>query len=146
MQRLKLTWTGDTGGTIAQTSSTFRILFWIGIITWILTNFISYIPHFYIDEYGRPTESYFNVNLACQAAILVYAAFRTVLICKTRKHIREKYNIPEQQCNGCEDCCCSWWCSCCTVAQMARHTGDYKAYPAACCSETGMPPHAPSIV
>eukprot|EP01083_Nonionella_stella_P079463 218079_1 len=146
MHRLKLTWTADAGGTTAQTSSTFRILFWIGIITWILINFVPYLPRFFLDEYGQPTDAYFNVNFLCQAVVLVYAIYKTVLICKTRKYIREQYGIPEQQCHGCEDCCCSWWCSCCTLSQMARHTGDYDAYAGVCCNETGLPPHAPSIV
>ena len=115
MHRLKLTWTADAGGTTSQTSSTFRILFWIGIITWILINFVPYLPRFFLDEYGQPTDAYYNVNFLCQAVVLVYAIYKTVLICKTRKYIREQYGIPEQQCHGCEDCChgglwCLCWC------------------------------------
>ena len=34
-----------------------------------------------------------------------------------------------------------FWCSCCTVAQMARHTADYETYAARCCSDTGLPPN-----
>lgn len=79
-------------------------------------------------------------------ADIVFCAFVIFLVAKTRKHIREKYSIPEKQCKGCEDYCCSLWCTCCTVAQMARHTADYETYAGLCCSETGIPPHAPSIV
>jgi hypothetical protein len=39
-----------------------------------------------------------------------------------------------------------YWCNCCTVAQMARHTGDYEAHGARCCSETGLPPSASNDV
>jgi hypothetical protein len=35
------------------------------------------------------------------------------------------------------------WCSCCTVAQVARHTGNYEDYPASCFTETGLSPGAP---
>lgn len=77
---------------------------------------------------------------------IVFCAFLIFLVAKTRKHIREKYSIPEKQCKGCEDYCCSLWCTCCTVAQMARHTADYETYAGLCCSETGIPPRAPSIV
>jgi hypothetical protein len=35
------------------------------------------------------------------------------------------------------------WCSCCTVAQVARHTGNYEDYPASCFTETGLSSGAP---
>jgi len=41
---------------------------------------------------------------------------------KTRAHVRANDNIPEEQCHGCEDLCCALFCSCCTVAQLDRHT------------------------
>ena len=146
MHRLKLTWSADTGGTAAQTTSTFRILLIIGVVTWILLQTLPFLPLAFIDEYGKPTDGYFRANVLIRVLILAYVVFKVTLICKTRRHIRETYSIPEQQCHGCEDCCCSYWCSCCTIAQMARHTGDYETYRGDCCSETGMPSHAPSIV
>jgi hypothetical protein len=57
---------------------------------------------------------------------------------KTRAYIRNKYAIPEMYCSGCDDCCLSFWCGCCTTAQMLRHTADYNANKADCCSETGL--------
>jgi len=77
--------------------------------------------------------------------ILSFVVFMIYLIAKTRKHIRSKYGIPEQSCQGCEDVCCALWCHCCTVAQMGRHTADYDTYAALCCSENGQPPHVPSV-
>ena len=43
-----------------------------------------------------------------------------------RYTIRKKYNIPEECCtctgvDGLEDCCCAYWCMCCTLSQVARH-------------------------
>jgi len=35
-----------------------------------------------------------------------------------RMKIREKFMIPG---NGCEDCLCHWFCTCCAIAQEARH-------------------------
>lgn len=32
------------------------------------------------------------------------------------------------------------------VSQIARHTGDYENYPSLCCSNTGLPDHAPMVV
>lgn len=65
---------------------------------------------------------------------------------KTRENVRAKYSIPEEKCQGCEDLCCSVFCSCCVVAQLARHTGDYETYKGSACSETGHAAHTPSIV
>lgn len=145
MTRLKLTWLGNEGS-VSQTASTFRILLWI-TIAFIVTRILQYFPlFFFTDEYGSLTNMGYVVYNTCTFLILSFFIFFIALTCKTRKHIRNKYNIPEQSCHGCEDCCCAYWCSCCTVAQMARHTGDYESYAGRCCSETGMPPHAPSIV
>jgi hypothetical protein len=37
-------------------------------------------------------------------------------------------------------------CTCCTVAQMARHTGEYEAYPHVFFSTSGHPPGTPLTV
>jgi Cys-rich protein (TIGR01571 family) len=70
---------------------------------------------------------------------LAFSLYLLVATCRTRASIRERYAIPEQSCQGCEDCCCSYWCNCCTIAQMMRHTADYDTYDAQCCTETGLP-------
>lgn len=77
---------------------------------------------------------------------IAFGLFILLSTCKTRAYIRRKYNIPETSCDGCEDCCCAFWCGCCTVTQMARHTADYNTYHAFCCSETGLNDSAPHIV
>jgi Cys-rich protein (TIGR01571 family) len=66
-----------------------------------------------------------------------------LILVKVRIQVREKYGIPARE-N--EDCCCSLFCPCFVAAQMLRHTTDYDTYPSTCCTETGIPPHAPSIV
>jgi PLAC8 family len=75
--------------------------------------------------------------------------FGTVLILRNvRKSVRAKYAIPitVAACGECEDCCCSLFCPCFVAAQMLRHTTDYDTYPATCCTERGIPKHAPAIV
>jgi len=69
-----------------------------------------------------------------------------LVVMKTRAYIRRKYSIPENDCAGCEDCCCAFFCLPPTVCQMARHTADYETYRAVPCSETGLAPNAPTIV
>jgi hypothetical protein len=78
----------------------------------------------------------------------VYLAFTVVVLRNLRRHVRSKYSIPEgDSCpSGCEDVCCSMCCSCLVVGQMMRHTADYETYGARCCTDTGLPLHAPSIV
>lgn len=145
MHRLKLTWLGSEGS-IAQTTATFRILLMITIIYKTVDQILKWLPFAFLDEYRQPTGTYYAVAYSRPVLMIVFAIFTMILVYRTRKHIREKYSIPEQNCKGCEDCCCAYFCTCCTVAQMARHTADYETYAGLCCSETGMPPHAPSIV
>lgn len=75
--------------------------------------------------------------------LFVVCVYLFVLVLRTRYHIRQTYNIPEQCCGGCEDCCCAYWCGFCTVSQMARHTADYHTYQPHYCSETGLGERAP---
>ena len=81
---------------------------------------------------------------------LLFGLYTLIVMMKLRSYIRSRYRIPETTCHGCEDCCCVFWCGCCTVAQMARHTAKYEAISegicctSACCSPTGLPPSAES--
>jgi Cys-rich protein (TIGR01571 family) len=77
---------------------------------------------------------------------LTFYVFVLYCIIKTRARIRRVYDIDEKCCYGCEDCCYAYWCPCCTVAQMGRHTADYRTYKADCCSETGLSPRAPPTI
>jgi len=52
-----------------------------------------------------------------------YTVLRVALGMQARARVRMVDNIPESSCNGCEDCCCAFWCSCCTDIQILRHTG-----------------------
>ena len=64
---------------------------------------------------------------------MAYSIHCIVALCQTRRRLRTKDQIPES-CGGCEDCCVSYWCFRCAVAQMARHTNNYHDYPVSCCS------------
>ncbi|KAL7430702.1 hypothetical protein ACHAXH_004422 [Discostella pseudostelligera] len=39
---------------------------------------------------------------------------------------------------GWEDICCAFWCQCCVLGQMARHTVNYDERNALCCNEVGV--------
>ena len=69
----------------------------------------------------------------------LFYLYTLILLIKIRVAVRNRYKIPEQHCAGMEDCCCAFWCGCCTVAQVARQTADYDQSRAVCCSSTGLP-------
>ena len=81
-----------------------------------------------------------NVSNIFLFALTAWVIFISVAMICARKSMRELYNIPG---SCCEDFCCTYWCSCCVVMQMARHTHDLKEYPYSCCSSTGLGPNAP---
>jgi len=143
MTRLRLTWLGNEG-TLSQAQSPFKIMLGITIFYQAANLLLAFKAPLAVDENGMPV--YGSLFVGRYIFGLSFSLFLVILVCKTRTHIRSKYNIPEQSCNGCEDCCCAYWCGCCTIAQMARHTADYETYAGICCSDTGMPHHAPSIV
>ena len=141
MHRLKLTWYGMEGS-VAQTAATFRILLFISIAYNVVNQPLHWLPFLYFQY--KEDQSPFELLSGIIA--LTFSLFSCFVIANTRQYIRRKYHIPEGDCKGCEDCCCAFCCTCCAVAQMARHTADYETYDGLCCSETGLPPHAPEIV
>lgn len=104
--------------------------------------------YYYYDDDERcdpgTTSEIFN---ALQSIVrIAFFIFIVVLTMKARTYIRNKYNIPEQKCNGCEDCCCAFWCGPCVTCQMARHTADFHRHGAKCCTSTGLATGVPEVV
>ena len=80
-------------------------------------------------------------------ALTMLLFWKVYTTARTRRTVRERYQIPEVYCcSGCEDACCSMWCWCFTTAQMLRHTGEYETYSGVCCSSTGHQPGVPLVV
>ena len=79
---------------------------------------------------------------------LIFNIYFVVALTCARKHLRQRYNIPGTTCgdSALDDCCCVYWCGCCTVIQMHRHTHDEKVYPYDLTSKTGLPEGAPEMV
>jgi Cys-rich protein (TIGR01571 family) len=103
------------------------------------------------DEYGNAyynndittkNDTYKAINAVQSTLGAILGLFLLVLLIKTRGFIRQMSSIPG---NSFKDCCASFWCSCCTVTQMAFHTADYNAYSPACCSDTGLSGDAPPV-
>mmetsp|Transcript_2894 Transcript_2894/g.5781 ORF Transcript_2894/g.5781 Transcript_2894/m.5781 type:complete len:269 (+) Transcript_2894:148-954(+) len=144
--RLRLNWLGVRAN--PGDRSPFKVLLGITIFAMVWSQLISNLlkgcidPNTGLPIEGSPFWSIYSVNIAFSLALGVFSIY---VILKTRRYIRESSGIPEESCQGCEDCCCATWCGCCTVLQMARHTAEYETYAGQCCSETGLPVSAPQL-
>jgi Cys-rich protein (TIGR01571 family) len=140
MTRMQLTWLGEPGPFVA-TRSTFKV---------VLILLFSYIV--YSTSLELASLDYSSGNLpvfiivAKTIGSVLFSVWSIFSLCRTRQSVRERYSIAEERCAGCEDCCCAFWCTCCVVGQLSRHTGEYETYPAVCCTETGHPPGTPLCV
>lgn len=155
MTRMQLNWCGEQKGPAAA-SSTFKhvliiFLAYLGtreVLNAFMRANAPPLPDddsvtIEISEFSATWWVLYGLSWATE---IVFFLYMLVMVIRTRSLIRKKYAIPEDHCTGCEDCCCSWFCSCCAVSQMARHTADYDTYPASCCTTTGLPSNVPGIV
>jgi Cys-rich protein (TIGR01571 family) len=146
MTRMNLT---PYGTSWSRSPFKFMLLVFVGFLVIYYGIFLAMIVYAAQFPHGEvPNHSpYYSMMVTVKNCLHVaFSIYVVILICQTRAHVRRTYAIPEASCRGCEDCCCAYWCSCCTVAQMARHTADYRKYHAACCSETGLGDHAPPTI
>jgi Cys-rich protein (TIGR01571 family) len=142
MKRLNLRMSGREG-TNKQASRTFFIILLITVL------FHLFSSNFLLQHVSSKNCDKWFIQIYPWLISIVPSLFTVFVIClimRTRHHIRNRYNIPERNCVGCEDCCVSFFFPCCAVAQMSRHTADYDTYRALCCSNTGLPGGVPSIV
>ena len=58
------------------------------------------------------------LSLGQWLAWLLLCSVGTYVLMTVRKIIRQKDNIPAASCGDSEDCCCAFWCPCCTTIQM----------------------------
>lgn len=138
MHRLGLSWHGGEGKP-GQPNAAFRTLLWITIIYLVTREAMAWSFPYILSESGMLAMTY-----AFESWRLIYGVLVVCVVARARAKVRERYEIPNHNCGAVEDVCCSLWCTCCTVAQISRHTADYENYPALCCSETGLAPNAPA--
>jgi len=101
----------------------------------------------FFEEHERCHSVFKNefVTLFVNLFQLLVSIYFIIIACKTRKYIREKNQIPG---NDCEDLVCAWCCNCCTIGQMARHTADYDTEVDECFTFDGLqkkPPEAEAV-
>jgi len=137
MTRMHLNWKAEED-TEEESKSTFKIVSIVVGIYWLLKFLVGSDN----DNNGAsaPLINSPLLILSSQLIGFFFFVYTIVIITKTRKAIRHKYEIPETHCHGCEDFCCAFWCGNCSSAQMARQTEDNDAESAYCCTKTGITP------
>jgi len=143
MTRMRLTFLGEPGS-IESTKNTFKI---VAIL------FASYTIYSIAMEVAAPTPQNADdpkvdpiVSFLKAIGGVFFTLYVIYALMKTRQFVRSKHSIPEGRLGACEDLICSIACSCCAVAQMARHTGEYEKYSGKCFSARGLPETAPMNV
>lgn len=126
MTRLKLTWLADPGSP-EQVKKTFTILVVVGVVHWVIYQF-----------YGSAT----RLGPILTIPLIVLAIYLILISTKTRALLRIRDEIPADTCcepfTQCEDFWINCCCSCCSISQMMRHTGDYENGNEDWCSPTGL--------
>lgn len=142
MERMRFSWIGNR--TMSDRAlNTYRTVLILVVCYYIFNTALflamgQNVNYYYDIQDFNPT-----IVIAKNVGALLFTVWSVYALYKTRRNVREEFSIPEERCIGCEDCLCATFCCVCTVAQMSRHTGDYDQYPGVCCSETGLPDHAP---
>ena len=138
--RMNLTWLGEPG-TWIQAQRAFKVICIIvgcSVTYSIALNIGSW--RYEIDDRPR------WLVISRFVGFSLFMLWSMYSLCRTRETVRARYRIPETYCIGYEDLCCSVWCSCCSAAQLLRHTGEYETYPGVCCSASGHPDGTPQAV
>ena len=126
--------------TFAIVSALWFMYLVINLVAYALT--MPALSTMYYDYYT--TES--GLSISTLSIFIAAALLSIYFICigtATRRRMRKAFKIAGS-CFG--DCCAFFWCSCCTVTQMARHTHDNRVHKSSCCSKNGLMTGAPDIV
>jgi Cys-rich protein (TIGR01571 family) len=141
MTRMKLNWLAQPAPP-TEWERTFRTLVYILIAVIVFNLLFGPPPPIQTpDGYVNMIETRpWSIVALSHIVNVGFSAYCLLLTWRLRSFVRFKYGIPEVRCLGCEDLCCSFWCGCCTLAQIARQTIDYDLEPAACCTTDGLIP------
>lgn len=148
LTRMRMNWLG-TPSVEGEWKKTFQRVLTIVVVYFTLsTIFAPPAPDFTVDGKIIQNSPPAPVWLVIVSNLIngAFGLYTVIVLMKLRKAVRTRYHIPEQNCPGMEDFCCSFWCTCCTVAQLARHTANYEDRRAIYCSKTGLPERAPVMI
>ena len=145
LTRLRMNWLGDPAPE-SEWKHTFRRVIILLVLYLIVMIFMA-PPVTVVHNGVASTPNYPSwKRITYNVVSLAFWLYSIIVLTKTRRAVRDKYDIPTKACGGAEDCCCSFWCGCCTVAQVARQTADYPTTKAQCCSSTGLPADVPVVI
>jgi Cys-rich protein (TIGR01571 family) len=147
MTRMKLTAAGEEASTPSKVANTFAIVTSVWLIYSILVCVKSVLTRSEILFYYYDPSYLWNAKRVALTVIslisFLIGIYFLYIGTVTRMRMRKAFGIPGN-CLG--DCCAFFWCRCCTVVQMARHTHDYDVHESSCCSKTGLRDDAPEVV
>jgi len=135
MTRNGLDWQGDPANKLVSSTSCANMT--VILTFWLAMNLSAFFMLRVQWERGYlvGAEHYIPIVLF-NLFVLIYIMNLTRVV---RESIRNKYQIPEERCLGCEDCVCATFCMPCTICHMGRHTADFDTYRGTCCTKTGLP-------
>lgn len=145
MTRLKLTALAEPASRASTAAKTFALVSALWII-FIVLDFVKTSFVQVCDETGCYTDLSQNINgLTATLSVItsLLALYFVYIGTMTRIRMRRAFQI-RGNCLG--DCCAYYWCPCCTITQMARHTHDYEVHEGSCFSKTGLWEGAPEVV
>jgi len=139
MQRMKLTWLARSDQPEKIYNRTTRtvvyLVFFVFAIDLMLSNLFHHLGD---DDTSSSSTLLKSVQIVDAFFGLIFFGYTIFIVTKARFYMRRVFDIPEKRCHGCEDFCVSFWCTCCTVSQMTRHTADYSSDNGDYCSSTGL--------
>ena len=136
LTRIQMDGTGDR---LVTLKSRTRVCFVVWLVFLLVLVHILYFSYLWLATPDEDAILITTMPLIGMDLLLLF--YKIYIVAKTRRQVRREYDIPELRCHGNEDCCMAVFCTCCTIAQMGRHTADYETYRAYCCTDTGLANH-----
>ena len=112
-------------------------------LSYIILDIIAYLVIFSNPGNENHQDASRTLWLMSDVGYLIFWACAFGITLTIRKEVRSKYEIPERCCQTrarriggtfSEDCCCSFWCTTCTICQIWRHITGGKSKGAKGCS------------
>lgn len=147
LQRLKMNFMGQPNGLYKNTCVVWTILMAVLVVIQAIGQMLDY-------QNNAPSDSTITAepdvtDYIFQIIYFIVLIFAVAALARARFFVREKWSIPADCCqsSGClSDCCCAYWCVCCTTIQMMRHTHDETKNYYICGSKTGLSDDAADVV
>ena len=132
---MKMSWLAVPASTYDDYKDTFKNVLIVAFINFMLSSIYACTPDYPEEVDGEITMIKgdcvnWQVNLL-QWVNFFFWAYTFICLVRLRVAVRKKYNIPEENCHGCEDEICIFCCPCLSAIQIAHQTADYdneKAY------------------